>query len=75
MKKFFLFFIRIYQKILSPWVGQGCRFYPTCSTYAYECFERFSIGKAIFKTLGRLAKCHPFHPGGFDPVELSTHCG
>ena len=52
--------IRLYQLTLSPWLGRSCRFYPTCSNYALEAIELHGV-------LRRLGRCHPFHPGGFDP--------
>lgn len=67
-------FIRFYQVCLSPLKGAlfgpwaGCRFHPTCSSYALECFRRFSFFRAFFLTTRRIFKCHPWHPGGEDPV-------
>ena len=46
----------------------ACRFWPTCSRYAYEAIERYGVCQGGWRTLCRLARCHPFHPGGFDPV-------
>jgi putative membrane protein insertion efficiency factor len=60
--------IRAYQLFLRPFVGNCCRFHPTCSEYALEAFEKKSFFKASFLTLQRLLKCHPYHPGGSDPV-------
>lgn len=60
--------LRAYQLVLSPLLGPGCRFHPTCSHYAMEAFDRFGFWSATRRTLVRLAKCHPFHPGGYDPV-------
>ena len=60
--------IRFYQLRLSPLLGSSCRFYPTCSAYAYTAFSRFGLGKGTLLTLSRLVKCGPWHPGGVDPV-------
>ena len=60
--------LAFYQRFFSAWLGGQCRFYPTCSRYAQEAFMRFSFFKALWKTVARLARCHPFHPGGYDPV-------
>jgi len=67
-KKFAIFFIRIYQKAISPLKPPSCRFYPTCSQYGLEAIERFGVLKGGMLTLRRISKCHPFHPGGYDPV-------
>ncbi|SDL70717.1 membrane protein insertion efficiency factor YidD [Sediminibacillus halophilus] len=68
MKRLFILFIKMYQKMISPIKPPTCRFYPTCSQYGVESFERFGVIKGGFLTIKRLLKCHPFHPGGFDPV-------
>ncbi|MGB6011775.1 MAG: membrane protein insertion efficiency factor YidD [Desulfobacterales bacterium] len=63
-----LFFIRAYQLILSSVLSPACRFYPTCSEYAYESIRRYGFLKGIFLALKRILRCHPFHPGGIDLV-------
>ncbi len=63
-----LFFIRAYQLILSSVLAPACRFYPTCSEYAYESIRRYGFLKGIFLALKRILRCHPFHPGGIDLV-------
>ncbi|MBS3809242.1 MAG: membrane protein insertion efficiency factor YidD [Desulfobacterales bacterium] len=68
IKYFFLFIIRLYQALLSPVLGPACRFYPSCSEYGYQAVKRFGAFKGGWMALKRLAKCHPFHPGGIDPV-------
>ena len=68
MKKIALFLIRIYQLLLSPLLGRNCRFYPTCSAYTSEAIKKHGFLKGIFLGIKRLAKCHPFHPGGVDLV-------
>jgi putative membrane protein insertion efficiency factor len=60
--------IRAYQLILSPLLGPRCRFYPSCSTYCAEAIERYGVVRGLARGAARLARCHPFHPGGFDPV-------
>jgi uncharacterized protein len=68
MKKILIFLIRIYQWTLSPYLGSCCRFYPTCSNYALEAIKEFGALKGSFLALKRVLKCHPFHPGGYDPI-------
>lgn len=63
-----LLLIRLYQVLISPWLAKRCRFFPSCSHYAYDSFTRFGFAKGMFFTAKRLLKCHPFHEGGFDPV-------
>lgn len=68
MKHVIIFLIGIYQKAISPWLPKSCRFYPTCSHYAKEAFFKYGILKGFKLTIKRLFKCHPYHPGGYDPV-------
>jgi putative membrane protein insertion efficiency factor len=60
--------IRLYQWTLSPLLGPTCRFYPSCSQYALEALLRFGVLRGSVLALRRLGRCHPWHPGGFDPV-------
>ena len=60
--------LRFYQRFLSPFTGTSCRFYPSCSEYSILSLEKHGLFLGFFKTILRLAKCHPFHPGGYDPV-------
>jgi putative membrane protein insertion efficiency factor len=69
MKYIFVFLIEIYQKIISPLFPPSCRFYPTCSQYAKESLMKHGFLKGAYYSLRRLLKCHPFHPGGYDPVK------
>jgi putative membrane protein insertion efficiency factor len=70
MKRFLLGAIRLYQKTFSKWKPRPtCRFAPTCSAYALEALEKKGAFRGSLLALKRLLKCHPFHPGGYDPVE------
>ena len=60
--------LRLYRRMISPLLPAACRFHPSCSCYAIEAFEKYGVGRGALLTLRRLAKCHPFHPGGCDPV-------
>jgi uncharacterized protein len=62
------FLIRLYQWTVSPLLGPRCRFHPSCSHYAREALLRFGVLEGGWLTIKRLARCHPWHPGGFDPV-------
>ena len=64
--KIYRLFSPIKQLLLGPYAA--CRFHPTCSEYALECLSAFSLPKALWKTLCRIGRCNPMHPGGFDPV-------
>lgn len=68
VQKLFILIIRFYQKFISPLTPPTCRFYPTCSHYGLESIQRFGAIKGGFLTAKRICKCHPFHPGGYDPV-------
>ncbi|HDX9692415.1 membrane protein insertion efficiency factor YidD [Bacillus thuringiensis] len=68
MKQIFIGIIRFYQKFISPMTPPTCRFYPTCSHYGLEAFQKHGTLKGFWLTCKRILKCHPFHPGGFDPV-------
>lgn len=60
--------IRIYQKLVSPSLGRNCRFQPSCSQYALEAIRKFGLGRGVWLGVKRIGRCHPLHPGGFDPV-------
>jgi len=72
MRYLVAFLIRIYQWTLSPLIGPACRFYPSCSQYAHQAILRFGLLRGGWLTLKRLGRCHPWHPGGFDPVPPIT---
>jgi len=70
VKRLAIFLIRIYQKYISPLKGvSSCRFYPTCSQYAIDAITKYGVIKGSFMSVKRILKCHPFHPGGYDPVK------
>ncbi|HHK60150.1 MAG TPA: membrane protein insertion efficiency factor YidD [Desulfobacterales bacterium] len=68
MRRFLLVLIRVYQVVISPLFPPHCRFTPTCSQYAREAVARYGAGRGLLLAGRRLLKCHPFHPGGHDPV-------
>lgn len=68
LKKVFIALIRFYQFAISPLKPPTCRFYPTCSHYGLEAIQRFGAIKGGWLAIKRILKCHPFHPGGLDPV-------
>jgi len=71
----FRFIIRIYQFLISPFFGQCCRFYPSCSNYALDALKIHGIFHGCHLTLRRILRCHPWCQGGFDPVpEKYTKC-
>jgi len=63
-----LFFITLYQKLLSPMLPRSCRFYPSCSEYAKQAIQKYGFVKGGWLALKRIARCHPGNPGGLDPV-------
>lgn len=67
-----IFLIRVYQLTLSRLIGPACRFEPSCSRYAVGCLELHGALRGSYLTVRRLAKCHPFHPGGYDPPPPKT---
>ena len=68
MRKILIALIKVYRFTLSPFIGQHCRFTPTCSQYATEAIEQYGSLKGSWMAVRRLSKCHPFHTGGWDPV-------
>ena len=60
--------IQVYRYGLSPFLGQRCRFHPSCSAYAAEALTRYGALRGLWLTTKRVLRCHPFHPGGHDPV-------
>jgi len=68
MKIILINFIKLYQKTLRLLIGNGCRFYPTCSNYSLEAIEKHGSLKGLWLTIKRISKCHPLHSGGIDQV-------
>jgi putative membrane protein insertion efficiency factor len=68
MKTALLALLRAYQYVLRPMLGANCRFYPSCSDYAREAIERHGAFRGTWLALSRVARCQPWHPGGYDPV-------
>ncbi|MDD0853773.1 membrane protein insertion efficiency factor YidD [Halobacteriovorax sp. GB3] len=68
MKSLALLLIKFYQYFISPLLGPRCRFHPTCSNYAKQCFTTLPWYWALYYSLTRILKCHPFHEGGYDPI-------
>ncbi|AET71005.1 hypothetical protein Desor_5639 [Desulfosporosinus orientis DSM 765] len=68
MKRLLVGLIRLYQIFISPLKGQTCRFYPSCSEYSIQALQKYGLIKGSWKSIIRILKCHPFHPGGHDPV-------
>lgn len=61
-------FVRFYQRRISPLTPASCRFRPTCSQYTLEAIQRYGLGRGSWLGAKRIGRCHPFHPGGYDPV-------
>ncbi len=68
MKNICLFVIKFYRKFISPLKRPCCRFYPTCSSYAYEAYSKYGFFKGTYLTVWRVLRCNPFCKGGYDPV-------
>jgi putative membrane protein insertion efficiency factor len=62
-----ILFVRVYQWTLSPLIGRHCRFYPTCSAYFIESVRKYGAIRGAWRGILRICRCHPFHPGGYDP--------
>lgn len=60
--------LRLYKRFLSPLLPSACRFEPTCSVYMYQAVEKYGAIKGVWMGIRRIGRCHPFHPGGYDPV-------
>jgi putative membrane protein insertion efficiency factor len=68
MKAALLLMLRGYQYAIRPLLGANCRFYPSCSEYAREAIDRHGAAKGCWMAMRRVVRCHPYHPGGYDPV-------
>jgi len=73
MRRLLIFLISCYKVCLSPFLGNSCRFYPSCSTYAQDAIAAHGVIKGSYIALRRLARCHPWHEGGVDPVPSCPH--
>ncbi|MCL5291118.1 MAG: membrane protein insertion efficiency factor YidD [Actinobacteria bacterium] len=69
MKKILVAVIRLYQRAISPLGAPRCRFYPSCSSYAIDAIEEYGAATGLYLAVRRLLRCHPFNPGGYDPVK------
>jgi putative membrane protein insertion efficiency factor len=72
MSRLFVLLVKCYQRLISPGLPPSCRFYPSCSAYAVQALERHGALRGSWLALRRLGRCHPFHPGGLDPVPEVT---
>lgn len=68
MRAIALFLLRFYKRFLSPLLPPMCRFEPTCSVYTMQAVEKYGVVRGVWLGIRRLARCHPFNPGGWDPV-------
>ena len=73
MKKVLIKLVRAYQLLISPVLGNNCRFYPSCSAYTIEAMEKWGAFRGIWMGLKRIGRCHPWHEGGVDPVPDPPH--
>ena len=73
MKILIIALIKGYRILISPLFGPTCRFQPTCSSYAIQAIERFGVWHGGILAVRRILRCHPFHPGGYDPVPEATN--
>ncbi|MDY6805282.1 MAG: membrane protein insertion efficiency factor YidD [Cyanobacteriota bacterium] len=74
MKRLLIGLIRGYKILISPLLPPACRFQPTCSEYGMEAIERFGVFRGGWMAIMRVLRCHPFHPGGYDPVPPKDDC-
>lgn len=68
MRRILVWLIRAYAYFISPFLGNNCRFYPSCSAYAQQALTQYGVMKGSWLSLRRISRCHPWHEGGYDPV-------
>lgn len=73
MKKLLIGLVRVYQILISPVLGNNCRYYPSCSAYTIEAMEKWGPLRGIWMGVKRVGRCHPWHEGGVDPVPDPPH--
>jgi putative membrane protein insertion efficiency factor len=73
IRRFFVLLIKGYSYLISPFMGNNCRYTPTCSAYTQEAVEIHGVIKGIWMGLKRISRCHPWHEGGYDPVPGKKH--
>lgn len=73
MRRLLIFILSVYKACISPLLGNHCRFYPSCSSYAMDAIETHGVIKGSYMAMRRLGKCHPWHEGGIDPVPPCNH--
>ncbi|WP_395504438.1 membrane protein insertion efficiency factor YidD [Ectopseudomonas hydrolytica] len=73
MRRLAITLVRLYQYLISPLIGPRCRFHLSCSHYAIEALEKHGLLRGLWLSLRRLLRCHPWHPGGYDPVPPAPH--
>ncbi|MEA2021054.1 MAG: membrane protein insertion efficiency factor YidD [Candidatus Caldatribacteriota bacterium] len=72
MKKIIIIIITLYRKYVSPLKPATCRFYPTCSEYSIQALTKYGLLKGVWLSAKRISRCHPFNPGGYDPLPDSS---
>jgi putative membrane protein insertion efficiency factor len=75
MRNAVIMIIRAYQILLSPLLGANCRYYPSCSQYTIEAVRVHGVARGLWLGARRIVRCHPFHPGGYDPVPPPRRTG
>ncbi len=69
MRRILIFLIEVYQKYVSPILGNNCKYYPTCSEYAKQAIRKYGVFTGSFYAIKRIIKCNPFSKGGYDPLK------